>query len=145
MQVHYRLQFDDNGYPRMYFFNTCETCIRTIPLMMFSETKPEDLNTELEDHCLVGDTRVLTDKGCKTIESLVGTEGKVMSHDGKYHRYHDVRMTRKQADVYCIELEDGTKIYSTDDHRFMLPNGEWIHAKDLVAGMEVKTYGSTSN
>ena len=51
MQVHYRLQFDDNGYPRMYFFNNCKAAIRTIPLMMYSETKPEDLDTKLEDHC----------------------------------------------------------------------------------------------
>ena len=51
MQVHYRLQFDDNGYPRMYVFNTCKAFIRTMPLMMYSETKPEDLDTTLEDHC----------------------------------------------------------------------------------------------
>ena len=51
MQVHYRLQFDKNGYPRMYFFKNCETARRTIPLMMYSETHPEDINTKLEDHC----------------------------------------------------------------------------------------------
>lgn len=51
MQVHYRLQFDDNGYPRMYVFDTCKAFIRTMPLMMYSETKPEDLDTDLEDHC----------------------------------------------------------------------------------------------
>ena len=51
MQVHYRFQFDNNGYPRMYVFNNCKAFIRTIPLMMFSETKPEDLDTKLEDHC----------------------------------------------------------------------------------------------
>ena len=51
MQVHYRLQFDDNGYPRMYIFNNCKAAIRTIPLMMYSETKPEDIDTKLEDHC----------------------------------------------------------------------------------------------
>ena len=51
MQVHYRLQFDKNGYPRMYVFNNCKAFIRTIPLMMYSETKPEDLDTKLEDHC----------------------------------------------------------------------------------------------
>ena len=51
MQVHYRFQFDDNGYPRMYFFNNCKAAIRTIPLMMYAETKPEDLDTKLEDHC----------------------------------------------------------------------------------------------
>ena len=51
MQVHYRLQFDDNGYPRMYVFNNCRAFIRTMPLMMYSETKPEDIDTTLEDHC----------------------------------------------------------------------------------------------
>ena len=51
MQVHYRLQFDENGYPRMYIFDNCKAFIRTMPLMMYSETKPEDLNTDLEDHC----------------------------------------------------------------------------------------------
>lgn len=50
MQVHYRLQFDENGYPRMYFFDTCKDSIRTIPLMTYSETKPEDLDTRAEDH-----------------------------------------------------------------------------------------------
>ena len=50
MQVHYRLQFDENGYPRMYFFDTCKDSIRTIPLMTYSETRPEDLDTKGEDH-----------------------------------------------------------------------------------------------
>ena len=51
MQLHYRFQFDENGYARMYIFNNCKAAIRTIPLMMYSETKPEDLDTKLEDHC----------------------------------------------------------------------------------------------
>lgn len=50
MQVHYRMQFDENGYPRMYIFDTCKAFIRTMPLMVYSDTKPEDLNTDLEDH-----------------------------------------------------------------------------------------------
>ena len=50
MQVHYRFQFDRNGYPRMYFFNTCKGAIRTIPLQMYDEKKVEDLDTDLEDH-----------------------------------------------------------------------------------------------
>jgi len=51
MQVHYRFQFDENGYPRMYVFENCKAFIRTMPLMMYSETHPEDLDTKLEDHC----------------------------------------------------------------------------------------------
>lgn len=51
MQVHYRLQFSKDGYARMYVFNNCKAFIRTMPLMMYSETHPEDLDTKLEDHC----------------------------------------------------------------------------------------------
>ena len=50
MMLRYYLQFDESGYPRMYFFNTCKNAIRTIPLMMFSETHPEDLDSDMEDH-----------------------------------------------------------------------------------------------
>ena len=50
MQVHYRLAFDENGYPMMYVFDTCKAFIRTMPLLNYSETKPEDLDTDGEDH-----------------------------------------------------------------------------------------------
>lgn len=50
MQCHYRFSFDEDGYPMVYFFSTCKAAIRTIPLLQFSETIPEDLDTKQEDH-----------------------------------------------------------------------------------------------
>ena len=50
MQVHYRFAFDENGFPMMYVFNNCKAFIRTMPLLQYSETKPEDLDTTGEDH-----------------------------------------------------------------------------------------------
>ena len=50
MQMHYRMAFDKNGYPMMYVFDNCKAFIRTIPLLCFSETDPEDLDTDQEDH-----------------------------------------------------------------------------------------------
>ena len=50
MQCHYRLQFDENGYPRMYVFDTCRAFIRTVPMLIYSTTKVEDLDTTMEDH-----------------------------------------------------------------------------------------------
>ena len=50
MQCHYRLQFDEEGRSRMYVFDNCRAFIRTIPLLEFAQTEPEDLNTEQEDH-----------------------------------------------------------------------------------------------
>ena len=48
--MHYRFAFDENGYPMMYIFSNCKAFIRTIPLLLYDEHKPEDLDTDGEDH-----------------------------------------------------------------------------------------------
>lgn len=50
MQMHYRLAFDGEGHPMLYVFDHCKGFIRTIPTLVYSETKPEDLDTSQEDH-----------------------------------------------------------------------------------------------
>lgn len=50
MQVHYRMRFDENGIPMMYIFSNCKAFIRTIPLMIYDAHKPEDIDTDMEDH-----------------------------------------------------------------------------------------------
>jgi hypothetical protein len=50
MQVHYRLGFDANGLPLMYVFENCSAFRRTVPLLQFSKTNPEDLDSDGEDH-----------------------------------------------------------------------------------------------
>ena len=50
MQLHYRMQFDENGYPRMYVFSNCKAFLRTIPLLLYDPQRPEDLDSSLEDH-----------------------------------------------------------------------------------------------
>ena len=58
MQVHYRLQFDENGYARLYVFSNCRGFIRTIPSLRFDPQRPEDLDTTQEDH-IADETRYL--------------------------------------------------------------------------------------
>ncbi len=50
MQVHYRLAFDDEGLPMIYFFNTCKNIIRTLPQLRYDPVRPEDVDTGQEDH-----------------------------------------------------------------------------------------------
>lgn len=52
MQIHERFKFDEYGKSMLYIFSTCKDTIRVIPLMMYDEHKPEDLDTDLEDHIL---------------------------------------------------------------------------------------------
>ena len=50
MQCHYRLAFDGDGYPQMYVFSHCKGFIRTIPLLEYDPHRPEDVDTDGEDH-----------------------------------------------------------------------------------------------
>lgn len=50
MQLHYRLRFDDEGLPMLYVFRTCKPFIRTIPALIYDNTNPEDIDTQVEDH-----------------------------------------------------------------------------------------------
>ena len=50
MQFHYRLAFDGDGRPMLQTFSTCRHFIRTIPALVYDETRVEDINTEMEDH-----------------------------------------------------------------------------------------------
>lgn len=50
MQIHYRFAFDENGKPMMYIFKNCKAFIRTIPTLVYDEHKPEDIDTDGEDH-----------------------------------------------------------------------------------------------
>lgn len=136
-QMRERMRFDPEGYPMFYVFNTCRHFIRTVPALIHDETKAEDLDTKQEDHCLTGDTLVWTDNGKVPIAKLVGTEGKVYSSDCKLHNYYDCRMTQQNVDVYEVELEDGTTIKATSNHRFMLADGTWKRLDELIENDEL--------
>lgn len=47
---------DENGTPMLQVFNTCSGFIRTIPMLTPNPNRPEDVNTDLEDH-IYDDTR----------------------------------------------------------------------------------------
>ena len=48
-QVRERLQGGEDG-PMLYFFSTCSEIIRTLPSLPHDVTKPEDVDTDAEDH-----------------------------------------------------------------------------------------------
>lgn len=52
LQCHYRLHFDEDGIPMVYFFSNCKHLIRTMPLMVYDKHRVEDLDSDLEDHAM---------------------------------------------------------------------------------------------
>ena len=49
-QCHYRLAFDNNGFPGFQVFTNCKNFIRTIPTIPLDETNYEDIDSKSEDH-----------------------------------------------------------------------------------------------
>ena len=50
MQVHERLRFGPDGKPMMYIFIACTNWIRTVSTLPYSQKKPEDVDSDAEDH-----------------------------------------------------------------------------------------------
>lgn len=49
-QMRARLVGDDDGGPMIVCFSTCTDSIRTIPALQHDDVKPEDLDSDMEDH-----------------------------------------------------------------------------------------------
>jgi hypothetical protein len=49
-QVRQRLRGDGDGRPMVYFFSTCPHLIRTLPALQHDKLRPEDVDTDGEDH-----------------------------------------------------------------------------------------------
>tara|TARA_R110000822_G_scaffold177026_10_gene317079 strand:- start:1019 stop:2449 length:1431 start_codon:yes stop_codon:yes gene_type:complete len=50
-QMRGRLRGED-GKPLIYFTDNCKNLIRTLPIMQYDSSKPEDLDSDLEDHAV---------------------------------------------------------------------------------------------
>lgn len=122
----------EDGLPMLYVFETCRELIRTLPAMQHDKTRPEDLDSDLEDHCFAAGTMVETEQGPRPIESLVGTTGRVLSVHGEMEDYRSARMTRRNAKLVRLTFDDGRVITCTPDHRFLADLDEWRYASDLI-------------
>jgi hypothetical protein len=114
----------------LWVFENCVDFLRTVPTLQRDERQPDDVDTDQEDHCLHGDTLVETPSGSAPIRALVGTCGLIRSIDG-WRPYYDCRMTRRNAEVINVEVEDGRSFVCTPDHRVLTPDG-WIEAGNLL-------------
>ena len=82
------------------------------------------------DHCLHGNTRVVTSNGPRRIANLVGTSGWVATSGGEYAAYCNVRQYGHAEPVVRLDFADGSSVVSTPDHRFLTPHG-WVEAASM--------------
>jgi hypothetical protein len=124
--------------PCLVIFATCRHAVRTMPTLPRDSRDPDDVDTNAEDHCLAGFTLIRTSEGMRRIDSMVGSSGLVMGPDGAWHRYSDVRLTRRAAAVVEVRLANGASVVGTPDHRLMLSDGAWSPMGELSNGSQLR-------
>lgn len=127
-----------NMSAKLRIFDNCTNLIRCIPLLQFDEKKVNDAATEpheITHSCITGDTLIRTNEGGVPIKNLVGKEGLCWCMDTESNtpvlsRFGGAMITRRNAVVYEIELENGAKLKATADHRVLTAAG-WKEIKDI--------------
>ena len=122
---------------------SCKNCIREFGLYRWDEKSNEDKPIKENDHCLTGDTLVDTVEGQFRIDELVGKSGKVFCTDEKNIKigdFNNVRMTRNDAEVFEIKLNNGKTVKATEDHP-ILTNRGWVLVKDLRSDDKIACIG----
>jgi intein/homing endonuclease len=104
---------------------------------------PEDFRKDFErdlEGCLTGDTKIpLLDGSEIPIAELVGREEfwtYSYGPDGRFYpgRGHSARLTRSDAPIVEVLLDNGERIRCTPNHRFMLRDGTYAEARELHPG-----------
>lgn len=104
--------------------------------------------------CLDGDTVIKTTTGDNKLKDLVDKDIEVISindfGEEVVSGHCTVKPTILSSEEYEIELEDGTMIHCTPNHRFMLKDGSYKEAQNLTENDELaegymQTYTSFIN
>jgi hypothetical protein len=125
-----RIPASKSELPMLVVYSTCSDWIRTIPSIALDEDNIEVIEEGQEDHCLHGDTEVLTGHGVWKIKDLVGTTGYILNQNGEWEVYTKCWKTRTNARTLRLVTETGT-ITCTPDHQFLTVNG-WKEAQYLT-------------
>ena len=115
----------------------CEMWKWEVQSYVWAESESDDIPVKVNDHCITGDTLVMTENGEKPISELVGTNGYLWSYNTETGKaelkpYHDCRMTQISAkNIIELKTETGKKIRCTSDHLILTQNG-WKQAIECV-------------
>lgn len=96
--------------------------------------------------CLVGETKIITSEGAKHIAECVDSNVNVLQLvDGKFvFTPADVKLTKYVQDTIRVELEDGTIIEGTPDHKILLSDGSYVQLDSLTYSDDIMTFGSSA-
>lgn len=122
-------------YGKMTKLNNEPYWVPPAPIEIIVGSQPSHVIGQPIFACLSGDTIIATDKGDYKISELENKQINVVQVRDNKLCISDtctVVQTTESMEEYEIELEDGTIIKCTSNHRFMLKDGTYKEAKNLT-------------
>lgn len=125
-----------NGVPMMQIYSNCTHFVRTVPSMVFSKNKPEDIDTDTEDHCFDPKTEVLTDSGWKKFYDLNKSELiATLNQSGDVEYNKPYKYIENDFNGNLFQYDGRVSFAVTGKHRFpvitkyhqRLKDGVWSH------------------
>lgn len=136
---------DEEDKPGLLATEDCVGLIRNLPAIQHDEKNPSDCATEpheITHICVTGDTLICTTDGEKPIKELVGNPGECYCWDGdglSVRPFDYACMTQSAAEVFEVELEDGTKFKATANHKVLTAAG-WKAVGELTPFDDVRQF-----
>lgn len=122
----------DGEVPGIFFFSTCRDLIRTLPALQHDDDRPEDVDTESEDHsadeCFVAGTMIQTADGERPIETIeVGDM--VQTRRG----LHPVvaAFSVGERDVMRVGFSKGRELVGTPSHPIFVEDCGFVPLRSL--------------
>jgi ribonucleotide reductase alpha subunit len=128
-----------------------DTIIKNSPADLYADHGYRTIST---NPCITGDTLIAVADGrnAVTIKQLAdeGRDVPVYSTNTatgkveiKFGR--NPRLTKRNAEIWCLELDDGTKFTATPDHKILLRDLRYVELKDLKEGDSIFPFYSFMN
>ena len=122
---------------RYYLFEgTNQPLIDEMIAVEGDDKNPDDIQGRgndpgVNDHCLHGDTKIITKDGVFKIKDMVGKENYVLSLNDKYVPFTSCRLTQKNVDTVKVVFENGSSLICTPDHKILTSNNKMVCARDI--------------
>lgn len=122
---------------RLKFFNSCTNLKNEIGMY---HRDAEGKIVKKNDHCLSGDTKVITNRGIKRIDECLNKPTSLLSYHGDWVDTTGSFKTMKQASLIEVTLDSGYLFKCTPEHLGLNVNGLW-YPMCISKGIKLLTLG----
>ena len=95
-------------------------------------------------YCLTGDTVIICNDGAHTLESVASSEIQCLQYDDRIKQFilvpATIACTGYTDEIVEIELENGSILRGTPEHKVMLTDGSYKCLKDLTSSDDLITF-----